>query len=257
MTERDFSSAPTRRRLRILLAVVAVAAGAACAPQNPSVGAVRPQDGIPGPPESMPGRMEDYIQQIDFGAGSDPGGIFDGTLKCGVPARCGGKTEVKLRIVPSNYSTTADWEKSLTNGNGYIVAKVKNEDDVTFDRFNLPAGDVAYLWVGLTQGPGRTAALYTVKAGNARRIHTFGARKFCRHSEPQKPAVHVYSPAKCTETAAAPVASSVQRASLEPFGAIGAFLTTALTNKLAPPPPADGLWISCSLGCCEVQYDGA
>jgi len=200
--------------------------------------------------------MDDYVQQIDFGAGADPNGIFEGPLKCGVPARCGGQTEVHLRIVPSNYAPSAEWEKALNHGNGYVVAKVANLDAVPFDRFNLAAYEVAYLWVGATQGQARTAALYAVRGGNVRRVFTFNARKYCRDSAPQKPAVHFYSPAKCTEVGARPFATTVQQASVEPFGALGIYLVNALTSRFAPPASADGMWISCSLGCCEVQFDG-
>jgi hypothetical protein len=248
-----------RTQLKLASIVVALIAAAACTPQGngTATGLVKPQDGIPGPPEAMPGQMDDYVQQIDFGAGSDPSGIFEGPMKCGMPSRCGGQTEVHMRIVPSNYATSADWQKALNNGNGYVVAKVSNMDAVPFDRFKLAAYEVAYLWVGAAQGQARTAALYAVRGGNVRRVFTFGAIKYCKDSTPQKPAVHIYSPAKCSEVAATPAAATVQQASIEPFGALAIHLVNAITRAFAPPPPGlDGLWISCSYGCCEAQFDG-
>ena len=44
------------------------------------------------------------------------------------------------------------------------------------------------------------------------------------------------------------------RARARTRGALGIYLYNALTSKFASPPPVDGLWISCSLGCCEVQF---
>jgi hypothetical protein len=157
--------------------------------------------------------------------------------------------------VPSNYAPSADWEKALNNGNGYVVAKVANLDAVPFDRFNLAAYEVAYLWVGATQGQARTAALYAVRGGNVRRVFTFKDRGYCRDSTPQKPAVHIYAPAKCGKVGATPFATTLQQASVEPFGALGIYLVNALTSRFAPAPALDGVWISCSLGCCEAQFD--
>jgi hypothetical protein len=257
MTNDAPSRALVRTRFKLATVVFALITSAACAPQNAGTNGVsKPQDGIPGPPEAMPGRMDDYVQQIDFGAGAAPDGIFEGPLKCAQVSRCGGQTEVRLRIVPSNYAPSADWEKALNNGNGYVVAKVANLDAVPFDRFNLAAYEVAYLWVGATQGQARTAALYAVRGGTVRRVFTFPARRFCRNSDQQKPAVHIYSPAKCTEMSATLSAATVQRASIAPFGALATYLVNALTRSSAQPPALDGLWISCSLGCCEAQFDG-
>jgi hypothetical protein len=257
MAEHFPSRARARTRLKFGSAIFALIASAACAPQGGTPGLVRPQDGIPGPPEAMPGQMDDYVQQIDFGAGADPGGIFEGPMKCGMPAKCGGQTEVHIRVVPSNYATTADWQKALNNGNGYVVAKVSNMDAVPFDRLNLAAYEVGYVWVGSNQGSARTAAIYAVRNGNVRRIFTFKGLKFCKDSTPQKPAVHIYSPSKCTGTlSATSFTGGIQQASVEPFSAIGSYLLTKLATTLVPGG-LDGLWISCSYGCCEAQFDGA
>jgi hypothetical protein len=200
--------------------------------------------------------MDDYIQQIDFGAGADPSGIFEGPMTCANPARCGGKTEVRLRIVPSNYAPSNDWEHALNNGNGYVAAKISNLDGVPFDRFNMDAYGVAYVWVGEVGGHVRTAALYKRNGINVQRIFTFKARKFCRNSAPQTPAVHVWIPSHCTEANATPFATTVQKASLDPISGLGILLVNALTRLISPPlVGTDGLWISCSLGCCEAQFD--
>lgn len=253
MTNHFPSRGRARTRLKIASAVI-VLIGAACAPQS-NPGLSRPQDGIPGPPEATPGKMDDYVQQIDFGAGADPSGIFEGPLQCQTQAGCGGQTEVRMRIVPSNYANTADWQKALGNGNGYVVAKVSNMDPVPFDRLNLAPYEVAYVWVGANgQGQARTAVLYAVRSGIVRRVFTFKALHYCHDTTPQKPAVHIYSPAKCSgQLAATPSATPMRQASIEPFSAIGAYIVNKISAALAPPG-FDGLWISCSYGCCEAQF---
>ena len=83
------SHVPSRARPRTLLRCASISfamiAIGACAPQGggPAVTGSRPQDGIPGPPEAHPGDFAFYVQQIDFGLGSDPSGIFEGPMKCG------------------------------------------------------------------------------------------------------------------------------------------------------------------------------
>jgi len=249
---------PSRARPRTLLRCASISfalvAIGACAPQGGGPGVLgKPQDGIPGPPEAHRGDFATYVQQIDFGLGSAPGGIFEGPLKCGDPAKCGGKANVNIRIVPSNYALTNNWERALGNANGYVAAKVMNVDDVTFDRFNLGPGDIAYVWVGALGGAARNVALYKLEGDNARRIFTFPSHKFCRTATPAAPAVHIYVPASCQESSVSPLPAKVQQASLDPFGALK-ILVNAFVAKIAPPPALDGLWISCSLGCCEAQY---
>lgn len=213
-----------------------------------------PGDGIPGTPEASPGAMGDYLQQIDFGAGSDPSGIFDGSLPCGMPAKCGGKTSVHLRIVPSNFATNADWDNALNKGNGYVVAKVSNLDVVPYDRLNLGPNEIGYVWVGDSQGLGRTAALYAIRGGTVKRLFNFKGHGFCRNSAAQKPAVHIYTPAMCTDPTPKAAAAAPEQASIEPFTAIAAYVVKTVTRRFSPPPGVSGLWISCSAGCCEAQF---
>lgn len=212
-------------------------------------------EGFAGMPEANPRAMNDYVQKIDFGAGSDSTGIFEGDLQCAMPAKCGGKTTVHLRITPSNLANVADWDKALrTGGNGYIVAKVTNLDDVPFDRLNLGPSEVGYVWVGESLGLGRLPALYAVRSGTVKRIFRFKGRTFCRDRTPQKPAVHINTPSKCSDPNSSPMGASMQQASIEPFTALGAYVVRAVRRMLVPPPVDSGLWISCSAGCCEAQF---
>lgn len=252
------TSSPSHSRVRLLLGSATIClvlvAFSAFTSSTGGRAAMKPGDGIPGPPEASPGAMGDYVQQIDFGAGADPSGIFEGNLACGMPAKCGGQDSVRLRIVPSNYATTADWDHALKNGNGYIVAKVANLEGVPYDRLNLDPYGVGYIWVGDSQGVGRTVALYGVRGGTVKRLFKFKGRTFCKNSTPQAPAVHINTPSKCTDTNSMPMGAASEQASIEPFTAIAALLAKTVTRMLAPSPIDSGLWISCSLGCCEAQF---
>lgn len=251
-------SSPTPSRVRLLFGSVSilfvlVAFSGFMKPAPRELVLAKPGDGLPGQPEANPAAMDAYVQQIDFGAGADTSGIFDGALPCGNPDNCGGKSAVRLRIVPSNLATNADWDSALGNGNGYIVAKITNLDSVPFDRLNLGAGEIAYVWIGDSQGVGRAPTLYTVRSGKVKRLFKFKGRTFCRDSAQQKPAVHIYTPTKCTDTKLKSAAAATE-ASIEPISAIGAYLVKAVARMIAPPPADSGLWISCSLGCCEAQF---
>jgi len=212
-----------------------------------------PKDGLGGQPEVNASGMADYVQRIDFGAGSDPSVIFEGNLACGVPANCGGRDSVRIRIVPSNYATSADWDRALNNGNGYIVAKVSNLEGVRYDRLNLDGYGVGYVWVGDSQGLGRTVALYGLKSGVPKRLLKFKGHTFCRNSTPQAPAVHINTPSKCTDTNSMPMGAASQ-ASIEPFTALASYVVKRVARMLAQPSLDSGLWISCSSGCCEAQF---
>jgi hypothetical protein len=254
------NSNPTHARFRLLLGSVSLFAVLVAlnafvrSPASSRAMAGKPADGLPGQPEAMPGAMNDYVQQLDFGAGADPSGIFEGDLTCGMPAKCGGKTTVRLRIVPSNFANVADWDGALNRGNGHVVAKVSNLDDVPYDRLNLGPHDIAYLWVGDSQGLGRTVALYTVKSGAVKRLFKFKGRTFCRMSTPQPPAVHINTPPKCTSMDSKPLGAATEQASIEPFTEIASYVVKAVTRMFAQSGFDSGLWVSCSLGCCEAQF---
>ena len=224
------TSSPNHSRVRVLLGSVSIlvtliAFGSLTAQVAVGQGAPGgPKDGLTGQPETKAAAMADYLQRIDFGAGSDSSGIFEGELPCAVPANCGGKVAVRLRIVPSNFAATADWDKALHGGNGHVVAKVSNLEAVPYDRLNLGANEVGYVWVGDSQGLGPTAALYTVKSGNVKRIFKFKGRTFCRNSTPQKPAVHINTPSKCSDMDSKPMAAAQEASMIEPFTVLASYV---------------------------------
>lgn len=206
------------------------------------------KDGLVGPPEDMP-EMESYTQAINFGVGAAPDGVFDGYLICGNPQRCGNKTEVHISITPSPYAPSVDWDKALGHGNGHVVAKVTNLDNVRFDKFDIDGGETLYLWVGAMKGDAAKATgLYSIKHGDAKRRMKFRGQDYCSRPAPP-PGVHILPPPDCP----APQPFAPQQSSIEPFSAVGSYLIHAITRAFLAPQPIDGLWISCSYGCCEVQ----
>ncbi len=205
-----------------------------------------PANGMSGKPESQQATFEAYAK--DLGFGNTTGTMrFDGKFTCPDPAKCGNQSSVTLTIVPADY--VDDWDGAVKGTkNGHIVAKVFNAGYQPFDYWNLKADDLlSYIWVGQFQG-GRGAALYTMRDGKLTKIFTFKAIKKCSKSAAGPPEVHFNMPANCTEDVGALPARPVELASVASQNFLAQFDAT-------PPTQVNGLWISCSAGCCEVQYD--
>jgi hypothetical protein len=203
-----------------------------------------PANGIPGKPESQQASFESYAKDLGFGytAGSMR---YDGSVKCPDPAKCGGQSSVELSIVPSDY--VDDWDGAVKGTkNGHIVAKVFNAGHQPFGYWNLTADDaLSYIWIGQFQG-GRGAALYAIRNGKLTRIYTFAGIKKCTKTA-GPPEVHFNMPASCTEPIGALPERNVQLAALPTEKFMAQFYR-------AQGVQVNGLWVSCSAGCCEVQY---
>ena len=205
-----------------------------------------PSKGLPGKPESQPTNFESYAKDLGFGNTANTM-RFDGTIKCPDAAKCGGNSEVTLTIVPSDY--VEDWDGAIKGTkNGHIVAKVFNAGYKPFGYWNLNADDVlSYIWVGQFQG-GKGAALYAMRDGKLTRIFTFSGVKKCSKTA-GPPEVHFNTPANCTETIGLAPERNVQLASLSTDKFLAQFDATQGRGLIS------GLWVSCSAGCCEVQYE--
>lgn len=241
---------------RAIAAVIVLIAVGACtkpqaAPDVPEVFVGDPKDGLSGPPEDKAGIFEDYTQILGFG--EVPGSvILDEVLICSKASDCGGKTEVKFKIVPSNY--VSDWGDALDSGNGHVVAKVIKTEDVPFGPFKMGKGDnVAYVWIGATKDdPSKGAGLYIIKKGEPKRIFKFKYIRYCNVANNGLPAVHSYRPHECTDTNPAPAAATLKKSSIEPISALASYFLRSLS---ASASQLDGLWFDCTSGCCEAQYD--
>jgi hypothetical protein len=233
----------------IAAAIVLITFSACTKPQvSPEGYAGNPRDGFRGPPEDNFGGFEDYVQTLGFGEiqGSK---LLEGPFPCEDASQCGGKSSVNLKIVPSNY--VSDWNAALSSGNGHVVGKIVNTEDVPFASFNMNKADnVAYVWVGEMKNDARGAALYVIKKGSLKRILKFRDIRYCRVPNDGLPAVHSNRPSECTETNSAPLQPKVTKASIEPFtGAI-----PRLLRSLNAMQAIDGLWFDCTSGCCEAEY---
>lgn len=205
-----------------------------------------PRQGFAGAPEARPADFEIYVQQLGFGevVGSE---ILEDRFACKSAANCGGQQSVSLRAAPSNYAADVAWNDALGTGKGHVVAKIVVLDPVPFDRLNLAKDDVVYLWVGAMQG-GRGAALYRVRNGKATQVYKFAKLAFCKYTVYQKPAVHRNMPPKCTDTDAKPLQAPATA------GQAVASLVSRPLVRARNQGFTDGLWVSCSGGCCEAQF---
>jgi len=236
---------------RLVPLAIAVIAFNACSPLDAgqSRAFADPKDGFKGSPETYVDDFEAYTQRLGFGevTGSV---ILDERFPCPDKTKCGGQDSVHLRVVPSNYAPTVQWDQALGTGNGHIVAKIINTDTVAYDPLKLAKSDIAYLWVGGMNGVPKGAAIYRVRGGKLTRLYKFSSLKFCKGTNGGLPAVHSNRPPKCTDTDPKPL-SAAQQASIFPVGALLDGLMRALNGKQAL---TGGLWISCSVGCCEAIY---
>jgi hypothetical protein len=216
-----------------------------------SATADEPKDGFAGLPEARPSEFEVYVQKLGFGEvpGSE---TLEEKFTCADPTKCGNQPSVTLRVAPSNYAPDVSWDDALGTGKGHVVAKIAVVDPVPFDRFNLIKDDVVYLWVGTVRGGGKGAALYRARSGKVSQVFQFLALRYCKYQLPQKPSVHHWQQAKCADPSPKPFMS--------PSPATSGEAIVALTSRSLPASRIlagnEGLWISCSIGCCEVQYTG-
>jgi len=235
---------------RMLVLAISVMAFNACRPLDAGqpTAFADPKDGFKGSPEALTEDFEAYTQRLGFG--EVPGsGILDERFPCPDRTKCGGQDSVELRVVPSNYAPSVHWDQALGTGNGHIVAKLINMDTVAYDPLKLAKSDIAYLWVGSMNGVPRGAALYRIRGGKLIRLYKFSSLKFCKGTNGGLPAVHSNRPPKCTDSDPKPL--SAAQASIFPVGAVLDGLMHVMNRKQAL---TGGLWISCSVGCCEAIY---
>ncbi len=212
------------------------------------------RDGFAGLPEARAAAFEIYVQKLGFG--SAPGSVsIEQPFECGLAANCGGKTSVVLRVTPSDYSSDVDWKDATGNGKGHVVAKIVVVDPAPYDRMGLQADDVAYLWVGTIQG-GKGAALYRVRGGKVTMAYKFTDVRYCKSSAYQPPTVHLYMTPKCTNPDPSPPTSSSAAAATASISTNDnmIMLVSSPVFRSSNAFALSGLWVSCSGGCCEVQY---
>ena len=142
---------------------------------------------------------------------------------CPDTSKCGGKSIVNLVIAPEEESNSLGWQSSIEGkADGNFVASVVNEDDVTYGPWQLEPGEKLFLWVG--EDDASRPALYRIPKynpwGTPVNVFTFDDWIHCP-GDPKPPEVHE-QPFKCE-------------------------------SAMGPGPGGVGLWMSCSLGCCQVR----
>jgi len=210
----------------------------------------RPEDGKAGSPEADPSGMVDYVLSVPFGEGIPASDVVDEALPCEPnPAACDGQANVRIRIVPSNFSPTIRWNNVLNppsgqSPNGHVVAKITNMSDYRFAPLNLPAHESAYLWIGQAgMSNQRKVVLYKITSRAAIPIKQVRDYKICE-KPPTGPATHLYPMLDCNQgsSSTASTASIVKLASFFKHDSRPMMVHTS------------GLWVSCAEGCCQAQF---
>ena len=210
-----------------------------------------PPEGLSGYPGQNPAATRSYVASRDF---SIQDSAFRGPLECEDPSKCGGASSVNILIVPEKRAYLAAVDRSLENGEGHIVARITNLDTVAFHPYGLAPRDVAYLWAGsMPTGTPKIAIFRIDAAGQATLLATAQQAGYCPDGAKgrKRSAVHLNMNPQCTERslyrASAGGAASGRIASANPANEL---LLAAATRAFAH---AQGLWFSCSLGCCEAR----
>jgi hypothetical protein len=239
----------------VVLSSVVLFAGIACKKKEaePPAAAelISLSHGLPQYPGANGDATKSYMNGLHFVTDS----IVDGPVNCAEGDDCGGAASVHLRMLPEANAHRVDIGASLAAaGNaGFIIAMVANVDSShTFGPLSLAPGDTAYLWAGPTQHAGKVFGFYKINRtnGQAQGVAKAQYAAYCPAAGPRTiPAVHIPM-YQCQTT---PLYGNAQNAdgagpggdnSLYRFARNPIYAATMLHSQ--------GLWISCSLGCCQA-----
>lgn len=202
--------------------------------------------GLAGYPGQNPEATKNYLQKLNFTSDS----AFDGPVTCAPDDNCGAAS-VHLRIMPEQNAHRDDMSAALdpASAGGFIVAMIINMDSTyTFGPFNLAPRDTVYWWAGATKSSAKRFAFYRIsRATGAAQGVAFAANAgYCPSSGARTiPAVHINHTPECQTQSLYSSASeaNAQRSLYHLAG--NSMLAAAMLHT-------QGLWISCSLGCCEA-----
>jgi hypothetical protein len=194
-----------------------------------------PKDFV-GPPDSIPGRFQSFVTGLTY----EPGPL-DGNFQCS--QGCGPNGTIHLMVWTVVETGQADWVTTLTRKkpSGYVLAKIKNVDGKRFDDLGLAPGESAYEWIG------------QLKTGDSRRAIAF-------YKEGSAPAASniISQFTYCSDATASRFRSArlnVHHAASDCWLISGGQDVPASTEMR--PFPLNGIWTSCSGGCCQVQQGGS
>ena len=253
------------RRIRPIGMVVAlgVVFSIACKGREkpPTAGPPQPRSALPYYPDYNIDATKRNKADLDFDE-SGPG-VFDAYLPCDNGEDCDGATEVHIKIIPEARAHVAPMEVALKRASGeasrggYLVAKIINMDrEHRFGAFYMNKNDTAYLWAGPTLRDGNRFAIYRIRDGEAAVLLAKAQMaSICRRGS--YPHAEVHSPPRyCNQKDTIYVAGGEQK---QGAGALRSGTQVFLASNPVRQPSflammmhTQGLWISCSGGCCEA-----
>lgn len=166
-----------------------------------------------------------------------------------------GGSDVRIRIVPAVTSPQVTWSKALSGDPsvyaGHIVMKIIVLEDRAVPELGLKGLDIGYLWIG-QRGRGNSdglgAAIYTIKPnGKAHKEKNMEITGFCKEDHGGRAMAYVRADDKCRDPLPPPTAASSS-----------AFRPVPFKTRAGPIalPLGQGLWVTCTGGCCEVKPTG-
>ncbi len=219
--------------------------------------------GVTGYPETNK-QFQDYFLSLAYADDADPDDIIrEHAFTCSKPAECGGKTSVRIRIVPTRVAHTVNWKGALGTGTGHLVAKIVILDPrVPVGPLGLAADETGYLWVGENPGGGpRAPAVYPItNSGVVGKPEKLKDKGYCDDGANKWPAVHI-NPGVCG-TGLKPfyVRAATSESPADPLQLATTPYRkpdTRLAGGSGDDPTMEGedLWVSCRNGCCRVLLE--
>lgn len=215
---------------------------------------------LPFDPEHNPGSTEAYLRSLDFSWANGPPGRWRGYLTCHPASDCNSAPRVEFQITAEKDARTTPMVDALggprPEKGGYIVAQLINLDPThEYRPFGMSAKDTAYLWVGPTKNGSKRFAIYRLRRGESPRLLARAGRaNFCPVGT--RPVTDIHPPTECPDRRRLYGTDSTTLGSAAAFGSTSLLRLAAATAgphlSVTSMSHADGLWVSCSGGCCEA-----
>ena len=203
----------------------------------------RGANGIKGSLEDDERLTQNYWLTLGWGDDLPDSSVWEGTF---------GDDAVRIRLVPATTSPLVTWSKGLSSNpaeySGHLVMKIIVLEDRSVKELGLKGLETGYLWIGQRgkkNSDGQGAAIYTLKPnGKVQRAAKMEITGFCKEDHGGRAMAKVRADTDCTGTLP-PVGSAASSSAniARPF------------NTRAGPAAAfgQGLWVTCTGGCCEVK----
>lgn len=259
MIRGKLDSWPRRIRTITTLLAVSVALSVGCKGTR-SAAPPEPRRALPFYPDYNKDATQGHKRGLNFDESGS--GVFDAFLPCDNGENCDGATEVHVKIIPEVRAHVAPLEQALkrgsseTNLGGYLVAKIINIDrEHRFYAFGMARNDTAYLWAGPTQQKGNRFAIYRIRDNEAAVLLAYAAMAtICRRGSFGHAEVHS-PPRYCNQNETIYSTAGAQTGAMSSTSGRQILLASNPIRQpafLAMVMHTQGLWISCSGGCCQT-----